>query len=90
MAIFAKIPDDIPSYFHGLQIKDGKVTDKGFKFIEKINKSVQGVDANVAARAICEIAHEYNLFVEIEFQWRVNDKSVEPGRRGILRINKSS
>jgi hypothetical protein len=88
--ILTKIPqEDIPSYFHGLHIKDGKVTDKGFQFIEEINKSVQGMSANVAARAICEIAHDYNLSVEIIFQW-CGVTSVEPGRRGILRINKSS
>ncbi len=77
----------IPRHLHGLQIVDDEKTDHGFVFVEEINKSIQGVDSNVAARALFALAEEYGLSVTVFFQWRKKERAAFPGRKGMITIN---
>lgn len=77
----------IPNYFHGLQIADGEKTDHGFVYVEDIEKSVQGVASNDAARALFAIAEEYGFSVTVKFHWRKSKRVRNPGQKGIISIN---
>jgi hypothetical protein len=71
-------------HFHGLQVVDGKRNDSGFNYIPEIDKSVQGADANQTARAIFDMAEEYQIPIKIYFQWKKNGKVKYPGRHGVI------
>lgn len=71
-------------YFHGLKISDENQSLHGFKYISEIGKSVQGADANQTARALFDMAREYDILVEVSFQWRAKPSVKNPGLRGVI------
>lgn len=69
-----------------LQMKDGKFTENGYRFIESFGISFQGVDAQRACKNISEIAAHLGLTVEITLLWDDKPKAQFPGEEGTLRF----
>jgi hypothetical protein len=67
-----------------INIFEGEKTDEGYKYIESINISYQGVSAIYAARHIGELAKALKVPVDIEFRWRTKDEAAFPGMAGRL------
>ena len=59
-----------------LNIEDGCLTDKGFKFIEELNFSVQGADSNKTLKEIVNISNICNIKLKFNIKLE-NDKIVE-------------
>ena len=68
----------------GAQIRDGKFEDHGFKYIQSVGFSYQGVSAGDAIQIIGRCAREIGQPFEIEFVWRDNADAFQPGKRGII------
>lgn len=64
----------------------GKKDDEGYKFIPEVDLSVQGQDANNAARGACHIARQLGLSLEVDFLWRNKEKAEHPGETGRLSV----
>lgn len=72
---------------HELQIqsKVGVFEENGFKYHPDIGLSIQGQSASDAWREIDRLAEKHRIPVEVEFQWRDNDKAQHPGRTGLIK-----
>ncbi len=66
------------------QISNGKKLDKGFRYLEKINISVQGENANKTWISALNLAKHFKKNVKILFIWRSNKKSLYPSKKGLL------
>jgi hypothetical protein len=64
----------------GVNVKQGRKTDEGYGFLEDVDLSVQGQDANAACRGIFAIARHLKIGITIEFRWREKDGSAHPGK----------
>jgi len=69
-----------------LQMKKGKFTESGYRFIESLDISFQGVDAQRACKNISELAAHLGLTVEITLLWDDKPKAQFPGEEGTLRF----
>lgn len=67
-----------------LQIQQGKCTDKGYRHIEAVGISFQGVDAARACKSIVALSSKFNIPVEIELIWQDNPKAQYAGQTGKL------
>jgi hypothetical protein len=65
-------------------IIEGSLTEKGYKPIEGIGFSIQGVDANEAWRITYHLARKLNVPLEIEFEWRTTERAERPGEAARL------
>ena len=59
--------------------------EEGYRFYPELGLSIQGQSAQDAWREISRLADKHRIPVEIEFQWRDNEKAQHPGRVGIIR-----
>ena len=62
--------------------------DDGFRYYPELGISVQGQSAAEAWKEISRLASKFQIPVEVQFQWRENDKAQHPGRIGIIRAGK--
>ena len=69
-----------------INVKDGKKTDEGYRFLGLVNLSVQGQDANAACRGIIAMAKYLGLTVLVEFKWREKDGAAHPGKIAKLEL----
>lgn len=60
----------------------GRREDSGYKYIEDVDLSVQGQDANSAWRQTYDLASRIGLGIEVEFVWQDNPKAAMPGATG--------
>lgn len=60
----------------------GKKEVDGYKYVEDIELSIQGQDANSAWRAIFHIARQYGCAFEVIFSWRPKEEAQFPGVTG--------
>jgi hypothetical protein len=58
-----------------MNIEIGNINDRGFKFIEKYNFSVQGVDSNKTLKEIINISSTCNIDIKLEIKLE-NDKII--------------
>jgi hypothetical protein len=58
---------------------------EGYRFQPELGISIQGQAAQDAWKEVERLANKWKIPVEVEFQWRQNDKAQHPGRSGILR-----
>ena len=65
-----------------MNIVEGRKTDDGYHFLEDVNISVQGQDANDAWRCAAHIARYLGCSVEVQFLWRTKEKAAYPGLNG--------
>ncbi len=70
----------------GINIESGQKTDEGYHFLEDVNLSVQGQDANGAWRSIIFIAQNLKASVEVSFIWRNKAGAEHPGKAGSMRF----
>jgi hypothetical protein len=64
----------------------GRKEDEGYGHLADINVSVQGQDANGAARAIITAAQSLGIAVDIGFMWRHKDAAEYPGERARIQL----
>lgn len=57
----------------------------GYKFYPDLGISIQGQSAADAWREVSRLAQKYRIPVEVQFQWRENEKAQHPGRIGVIR-----
>jgi plasmid stabilization system protein ParE len=57
---------------------------EGYKYYPELGLSVQGQAAQDAWKEVDRLAQKWAIPVEVEFQWRQNEKAQHPGRTGIL------
>lgn len=62
--------------------------EEGYKFHPEIGISIQGQSAPDAWKEVSRLSDKHRIPVEVEFQWRDNDKAQYPGRVGIIRAGK--
>jgi hypothetical protein len=70
----------------GVNVKSGKKTDEGYTYLDDVNLSVQGQDANAACRGIVAIARNLKMPVHLEFMWRDKDGAAHPGKMATLEL----
>ncbi len=58
--------------------KVGRYEDEGYKFHSALDISIQGQSASDAWKEIDRLAEKHCIRVELEFQWRNNDKAEHP------------
>lgn len=59
--------------------------EEGYRFHPELGISIQGQSAQDAWREVSRLADKHHIPVEVEFQWRDNEKAQHPGRVGIVR-----
>lgn len=64
--------------------KTGRYEGEGYKYYPTLDISVQGQSASDAWKEIDRLAEKHGIRVELEFQWRNNDKAEHPNRIGRL------
>lgn len=57
----------------------------GFKFYPDLGLSIQGQSATDAWKEVSRLAQKYRIPVEVQFQWRENEKAQHPGKVGVIR-----
>jgi hypothetical protein len=65
--------------------KSDAYEEEGFRFYPEIGISIQGQSAPDAWKEVSRLANKHRIPVEVEFQWRDNEKAQYPGRIGIVR-----
>ncbi len=65
--------------------KVGRFEKNGFKFHPDIGLSIQGQSASDVWREVNRLANKHRIPVEVQFQWRDNDKAQHPGRTGSIK-----
>lgn len=64
----------------------GRKVDEGYRYLDEINLSFQGVDANDACRALVTTAHSVGIELDVTFLWRSKKGAAYPGEKGRLFI----
>lgn len=59
--------------------------DEGYRYHAEIGISFQGQPAADAWKEVSRLAEKHRIPVEVNFQWRNNEKAQHPGRVGIIR-----
>lgn len=59
--------------------------EEGYRFYPELGISVQGQSAQDAWKEVSRLADKHGIPVEVEFQWRENEKAQHPGLVGIIR-----
>ena len=62
--------------------------EEGYRYYPELGISVQGQSAQDAWKEVSRLADKHRIPVEVEFQWRDNEKAQHPGRVGIIRAGK--
>ncbi len=65
--------------------KSDAYEEEGYRFYPELGISIQGQSAQDAWREISRLADKHRIPVEVEFQWRENEKAQHPGVVGIIR-----
>lgn len=60
--------------------------EEGFRYYEDLGISLQGQSAQDAWKEVDRLARKWKISVQVDFQWRQNDKAQHPGRTGLLSI----
>jgi hypothetical protein len=66
------------------QIAKGDRSDSGYKFVNEIGVSIQGVDANHAWQHALRLAKYLRQPLRAMVEWRHNPKAAHPGETGVL------
>ena len=75
--------DELRQITHA-QIARGERSDSGYKFVDEIGISIQGVDANHAWDHALRLAKYLRQPIEALVEWRHNPKAANPGESGIF------
>lgn len=62
----------------------GEKDDEGFRPLDTLGFSIQGVDSNDSWRISYDLARKLVIPIEVEFEWRHKDDAAYPGEAGIL------
>lgn len=69
-----------------LNAVEGCKSDDGYKFVENLNASYQGVSAQHAAKVISNAARFLQLEAVVDFHWRNKPEAYAPGKFATLRF----
>lgn len=73
----ASLKQSVPAH-----IRAGRVSDNGYRYVAEADVSVQGVAADVAWRAVIEIAKLMREPVAVMFEWRDKEGAAHAGQTG--------
>lgn len=73
-----------------VNIVPGRKEDEGYSYLEEVNISVQGQDANAACCSVVTAARRLGISVEIGFMWRPKEGAAHPGVRARLVVSESA
>ncbi|VXD24495.1 T4SS efffector SepA family protein [Planktothrix paucivesiculata] len=65
-------------------ITDGEYTEKGYKFVEKLNISIQNVSSDHAWKGILKMVKKLNISVKIYLTWKDKEGASFPGEECLL------
>ncbi len=68
--------------------KSNAYEEEGYRFYPELGISIQGQSAQDAWKEVSRLADKHEIPVEVEFQWRDNEKAQHPGLVGIIRAGK--
>lgn len=66
--------------------KSRTYTGEGFRYHDELGISIQGQSAQDAWKEVERLAQKWKVPVEVQFQWRQNEKAQHPGRSGVITI----
>jgi len=66
-------------------IVKGKRADRGFRFLPKVNLSIQGESASKVWNNSIQLAKIIKVPIELEIEWRNKRKAAYPGKRAVIR-----
>jgi hypothetical protein len=64
----------------------GRKEDEGYRYLEELDVSIQGMSANDACRALVVAAQSIAIQVEIVVMWRAKEGAAFPGEKARLHI----
>ena len=64
----------------------GRKSDEGYRYLDQVNLSFQGVDANDACRALVTTVQSLGIELDVTFLWRSKNGAAYPGEKGRLLI----
>ena len=67
------------------KIVKGERADKGFRFLSKVNLSIQGESASKVWNNTLSLAKKIKVPIELEIEWRNKRKAANPGKRAVIR-----
>ena len=65
-------------------IVKGERIDKGFRFLSKVNLSIQGESASKIWNNSLSLAKKLRVLIELEIEWRNKREAAYPGKRTII------
>lgn len=68
-------------------MENGNKQDEGYKPLNGLGFSIQGVDSNEAWRIVYGLAKRLGVSLEVEFEWREKEGAAFPGSPGALAWN---
>lgn len=66
------------------QIVKGQKSDRGYHYLEDLDLSIQGIDADYAFKNALHLARNLAFPIRVEFEWRHKPGAAYPGTRGVL------
>lgn len=79
--------DKLRSVYPRLNIEEGHHNQSGFRLITGTRFSIQGVDANNAAKALVTLTALSGIRMEVNFHWKSNQGAAYPNRKGRIVTN---
>lgn len=70
----------------GANLANGRKVDEGFKYLDDLGFSYQGVSAEDAIQIVVRCARGLNEAFQVEFVWRDKPDAYKPGERGIVEL----
>lgn len=62
----------------------GRKDDEGYRYLDEIDISFQGMSANDACGALVAVAQSLGIGLEITFMWRLKEEATHPGEKAQL------
>jgi len=67
------------------RLYDGKLEQRGFKYVPEAGLSIQGLDANLSWASSLRLARKLEVPIEVGFEWYEKEGAAYPGKRGHMR-----
>jgi len=69
-----------------VNMKEGRKEDEGYGYLNEVDISVQGQDANAACRTIVAAAQGLGIALDVTFMWRPKENAAHPGERARIQL----
>lgn len=69
----------------GANLKEGRFTNDGYRYLPEIDLSIQGVESNLAWSHSLNLARRLNIPIEVKLMWREKTGAARPGETAVLK-----